>query len=762
MMGSKFYQIKIGLYVFVILMVGTLFAVRVHNTWQRTNYVTETIFESGDVQIALSYPDKILSARNEASYPLTLAFNYTGDTTSPHTYEISLQSPTLLFVDAKGLEVTPRFQFTSDHAFLERSLYVRPYLSEFYPDRHVIDIQVIVDGQETQNLPAPIEIQTESWLFSFFSLAAASLVEISVATALITWIFNAIDESSTARKEQVAQIREALSGLSSLSYLEQMNKVYKLEDEIKNENLDDDVGDEIGRLRSQFKEEEFFRALGEQLRQSKDGAIDSKTIQKLHSHFFVESKHTEYIGRLVEIPESEKNLKSDALFVISSLMKLWDEFDVSTKDLIIGALKRFLRKVDLSSISATELLTQFFTNNNRRRILRNAEMRALFPQLDFLPLVGYDARWLHLPRRPDHPRVLNWLKQHNLIANPFGSNDIKNYPFYPEGFARPDQWEDFLEAFPQHAQCPSLEDARALAFLLRVECLSARKVDTRGIEAASSGRQVFPVWVSLEQTAPVESPLVTLARSTARAWMDVLPFSPDAMLDLLPAEQEAVLEMLCWAFGSNGGVMDLLKRAGLKKDIAGSVFLHKVEGFRNRFSSTHLPQDAVILSWLRIRPPDLRHTFLILPLDDFSLPVRSWWLEQFSVLVPTLFLNGIVTKAFSSSHAPVALPLSTIQLNWSNSRLKTSLNAQFDAAMDKGKQREGGQVVNFRSLFGFDSTIGYFETEEETTDKLISASHNSLARMLMIGNHLLEKHCEQEVPMPHLSLAELKAILNIA
>jgi len=755
MMGSKFYQIKIGLYVFVILMVGTLFAVRVHNAWQRTNYVTETIFESGDVQIALSYPDKILSARNEASYPLTLAFNYIGDTTSPHTYEISLQSPTFLFVDAKGSEVTPHFQFTSDYAFLERSLYVRPYLSEFYTDRHVIDIQVIVDGQETQNLPAPIEIQTEPWLFSFFSLAASSLLEISIVSAFIAWIANAIDASSTARKERVAKIREALSGLSSLSYLEQMDKVYKLEDEIKNENLDDDVGDEIRRLRSQFKEEEFFRALGERLRQ--DNPIDFSGVFEIYKFLHPSSENKDYLVVLEKIFASNTFAIED----IMGLMKLWDKFDADAKDLIVGALKQLARKVDLSSISAAELQTQVFATNNKRRVLRNVEIRALFPQLAFLPPVGYDARWLHLPKRPDNPGVVNWLKQHNLIANPFGSNDIKNYPFYPEGFARPDQWEDFLDSFPQHAQCPSLEDARALAFLLRLECLPGRTVDAQGQETVVSGRQIFPVWVSLEQTAAAELPLVTLARSTAQAWMDVLPFSPDAMLDLFPAEQEAVLEMLCWAFGSKGSVMDLLKRTGLKEGIAGGIILHKVEDFENRFSSTHLPQDAVILSWLRIRPPDLRHTFLFLLLNDFSFPGHSWWLEQFSVLVPTLFLNGIVTKAFSSSScAPVALPLSTLQLNWSNSRLKTSLNAQFDAAMDKERQ-EGGQVVDFHSLFGFDSTVGYFETEEETTDKLISASHNSLARMLMIGNHLLEKHCEQEVPMPHLSLAELQAILNI-
>ncbi|MCL4272154.1 MAG: hypothetical protein KJZ72_21530, partial [Anaerolineales bacterium] len=46
------------------------------------------------------------------------------------------------------------------------------------------------------------------------------------------------------------------------------------------------------------------------------------------------------------------------------------------------------------------------------------------------------------------------------------------------------------------------------------------------------------------------------------------------------------------------------------------------------------------------------------------------------------------------------------------------------------------------SLFGSDTAFGYFETEENTTEKLFSASHNSLASMLILGNRLLQYHCE--------------------
>lgn len=760
-MGSRIiYQLKIGLYVFVVLMVGTLFAVRVHNAWQKTNYAREVIFRDGDIEISLHYPAKILSPKIDTNYPLTLSFYYTGDSTSLHTYEISLQSPTLLFVDAKGVEITPHFQFTSSQTVYEQSVYVRPYLSESYPNRHTIDIQTFVDGQGAQTQSAPIEIQTEPRWLSFFSLAAVSLVEISVATALITWIINAIDATSTARKERVAKIREVLNSLSALSYLEQMDKVRKLEEEAYTEHLDDDIGDEIRGFKERLKEDEFFRIVGETLRQDTQPSFSE--IEKHHNYFFSSKQHIiplMVLGRILDQSISPKNVLSD----LETFLQLWDDFDVDAKDLIVGALKRLDQKIRLSDIPQDELLKRIFYTSNRRRLLRNVEIKNLFPQLASLSPVGYDAKWLHLPNFPLNPKVRDWLRQHNLATNPFGIGDFKSYPSYPEGAVHPDQWEDVLTHLPQLAQCPTSEDARGLTFLLRSECLPMKTVDAQGNEAATPGKQTFPVRILRGQTVPLELPLITLARSAARTWMEILPFSPDAILDLAPANQTALLELLCWVFGSNNVVINLLKRDNLKDDnVSARLLIKKIKEFKGEFSSAHLPQDAILTSWLKIRPPDLNFTYLIISFDEIPTAAKVWWLEQFSPLVSTLFLQGIVTKILSSSLAPVGLPLSTIQLHWSKDKIKTSLNSQFEQAMDKTAQEKMGQVVDFRSLFGFDSSIGYFESEEDTIEALVAASYPSLARMQTLGNRLLETHCAQEMPTPHLSTAELQTILNSA
>ncbi|MCK6583131.1 MAG: hypothetical protein HUU11_06825 [Anaerolineales bacterium] len=491
--------------------------------------------------------------------------------------------------------------------------------------------------------------------------------------------------------------------------------------------------------------------------------MNNVDVKKLYGRFFTE--HPESIDALSKILDSLPIEQSHVLHLIEALVKLWDDFDADAKDLIIGALKKLSRRVDLSLIPEYELQRKIFANSNRRRLLRDTEIKMLFPQLSSVPLGGYNAKWL-LHKGGDDPKITNWLKEFSFVSNPFGKMNLKDFPFYPEGFLPPNKWNDFADNFPKLAQCPSPQDARALALQLCVESLPLKKKDVEGNETVKPGLQVLPILVSFNQSLTIESPLLTLARSAAQTWLDILCLSPDAMLDLLPAEQEAVLDPLCWAFGSAKTVTNLLQREGLTPDKAGSLLLQKIERFQSGFSSAQVPQNTVLLSWLKTRPPELISTFLIVNLDEVPLPAKVWWMEQFNPLISTLFLNGIVVKAFFSSTIPIALSLPEVQLSWSNENLRASLNAQFESAMDKIFQKELGQVIDFQALFGSDPAIGYFATREETTERLISASHNSLARMLTLGNRLFQHHCERRikngVPEKYLYVEDLETILKTA
>lgn len=270
-MGSAFYRIKLAIYILTIAMVGTLFLVHVYNVLQKTDYVTESIFTDENVQISLSYPAEVLSPKNEISYPLTLSFSDTTNSSSSHTYTIILQSPTVLFVDVNGVDVTPQFQFTNDRAFVEQRVFVRPYLSGVYPQHHIIDVQVIVDGQKASMQIPPIEIQNEPEWRSFLSLFGIEITGLFGAITLITKIISDMDsaekEREKTRRELVQKRRKEIEGLTFLTVLERARKFRELEIKIKDDHLEEELKDDVQWIQNSFSEREFLQSVGEQLRE---------------------------------------------------------------------------------------------------------------------------------------------------------------------------------------------------------------------------------------------------------------------------------------------------------------------------------------------------------------------------------------------------------------------------------------------------------------------------------------------------------------
>jgi len=598
-------------------------------------------------------------------------------------------------------------------------------------------------------------VSKASQQFLFWKLIIEYVTSPEVVLGLASFLL-ALNANSFERRqkeqEQNENARDQLQKMPSLPVLEQLRKYLELEERSIGESWSDGPVEDLQQIQNSFSEGNFFQAVSECLRQGKQNELID--IEKLYNRFFENhedfDKHKNSVSVLAKIITQQLS-NHDSLSIVSDIVKLWDDFDADVKDLIVLALNQFPGKASLSQLPKDKLENQVFNTANRRRLLRTEELNRLFPQLD-TPLSGYDVAWRHLPRCKDDSRIAEWLKQHDLVANPFGCSDLTVYPFYPKGAVRPDRWEYFLEPVPGLAQCPTAEDASSLAYLLRQECLPFRENKDDVIEA---GWYIFPILVNLDQEFSVQSPLITLAHTVTRSWLDILPLSPDALLDLLPAEQDAVLELLCWSIGAKSTALNLIRRSRFGENSASRLLERKITDFTNHFSPEYPPQDHVLLSWLTVRPPSLNHSYLILLHNDSQQLAHPLWLEKFSPLISSLFLNGIVTKVFSSTSVPSSLVLPAIELLWSDTRLKQSLNSQFGAAMDD-EAKQLGHSIHFYELFGLGAT------EEEMTEKLISVSHNSLARMLMLGNRLLQKHCEKEMPEKYLSLEELEDILKAA
>ncbi len=366
----------------------------------------------------------------------------------------------------------------------------------------------------------------------------------------------------------------------------------------------------------------------------------------------------------------------------------------------------------------------------------------------------------HLPKIPS-PQIQNerfipedvlrnWLIGHGLAINPFLGSYTNDYPSYPDGAIRPDQWEFLLDPIPLFAQCPTAEDAQVLAYILRKECMPLENENS----IVGTNRHIFPVWVWLQQATPVQ-PLVTLAHSAVRTWLNILPKQPQILLNLSLMEQNAMFEILHWSLGSKKALINLIQlNSGSSENENAVILIRRIVEFESRFSLGSVPEKDTLISWLKIRPIGTNQTCLILPGDDLLRVTQAEQLEQFGSLISTLFHHGIITKMFASSSLPASLSLQEMELSWSEGWLNRSLEGQFDAAMHP-EEKSIGKSIRFHELFG------PIATEEATTERLVSASQHSMARMLALGNRLFQNHCWKKISETYLSLEELEDILKM-
>jgi hypothetical protein len=441
--------------------------------------------------------------------------------------------------------------------------------------------------------------------------------------------------------------------------------------------------------------------------------------------------------------EEAESLPKGAIFIIPARLEECDVLDDLQHLLCVDLFEKEDKDGNKDDAYESLLSTLRFRANEVDAILRvrrNRLSKVFPPQLR-------NERFV-----PEH-LLRSWLIRHGIVVNPFEHADLKGYPFYPVGAVWPDQWEFLLDPVPIFAHCPSAEDAQALAYLLRKECLPLETDNS----VLGVNRHIFPIWVWHQQTTPMQSPLLTLAHSAARTWLDILPARPHALLNLPLAEQNTLLELLYWSLGSKQALVHLIELNGQPENENTLTLLRKITEVESEFSSTYVPHDAVLLSRLKIRPFGMDQTYLILPGDDLLPVTPAWWFKRFGSLVSALPLDGIYIKMFASSS--LSTPLSTslslheMELSWPKGWLNRSLNGQFDAAMHP-EEKSMGKLIRFHELFGPGVT------EEETTEKLISASHHSLVRMLAIGNRLLQNHCWKKISETYLSLEELEDILK--
>ncbi len=707
---------KSRIYLGVVIAVGLLLLVRIYNAWLSSRLSEQILFREGSSQLRVIYPQVIPGPQLQAKYPLTFIFSAKEPRSS--NLEIILSSSTLRFENEQNEPAPSRLIIPSDTLYFSVRLYLRPLIHP-YPQSY----EVVVRVMTPQLTESRISISTKPGWYSDLSLFInLFFVEISVALALIAWLIGAIDSFEKETTERARELKSTLKDLVSFPVLERIRQYNALQADIT--PLKNVLQQEIEHVRRSVSDQEIVRELGLRLRQQVQiGNVitiseANRLVEQWNSHFRTEN--SEKIFHLLKdlLAPSSK----DTVSAFRNLMEVWDALDVNAKDLIVFLVEHLLQGpgYPISPEEKEKLSKEVFNTPSRRRLLRDENVRRLLPDLYPSEPAIARAPWFEPLPEPVSP-VKSWLAHHDLITHPFGFGSQAIYPFYPPGCSLPENWKDFLEPQSQIGICPTEEDALALAYALRKEAWR---------------RGIFPLLIDLSGIESEVPLLMVIGRILADHWIDILPLYPESLLDLNPPERQAILQLLCWSLGARESVIRLIQQRAEQFTRTHHLLCQQIAEYII-VPNEATPSPSVFLSWLAIRPAlGMTSTYLfVFTRDSTSLALSSRWMREWHALVVVFRQYQIVVKMLQAKE-DLQMALPTISLEWTLSQLRSSLKSQFDHALSL--QVQGQKAVGFHELFG-----PYGISEEQTTERLILASQNSLARMLAMGHKLIENHCKQ-------------------
>jgi hypothetical protein len=231
--------------------------------------------------------------------------------------------------------------------------------------------------------------------------------------------------------------------------------------------------------------------------------------------------------------------------------------------------------------------------------------------------------------------------------------------------------------------------------------------------------------------------------------MQLLPLNPWAALDLPQSDRRSLAELLVWSAGSVNAIRIWLKQNGLKGDGPGRTLIRELEYGDKIASLGSIPRDYLFLSWLTLRPPEIKNTFLLVVDEMFRKmdTARNIWLTDFSAKVPTLLVNSIVSKLFTSD--------ASINFGWAQHVFPVWRTEELQGILKSRFSRVGSGKM-------FDALFGPYppETLQAIEQRFLDGAHGSLILMLENGNRLIHKHCEEHRDTPYLTQESLDEILR--
>ena len=330
-------------------------------------------------------------------------------------------------------------------------------------------------------------------------------------------------------------------------------------------------------------------------------------------------------------------------------------------------------------------------------------------------------RWLPFPTAPqipEHQPLSSWLDKHMLSRSPFGPGSLRLDELLLRSWLPPQGWATITSERPTLIWSPDDEDRTAVALMLEYHVQTVFK-------------HVFPATIVLPPLAnfsnPTDSAITYVTRAIGDAWTRFVAFNPEVYLNLPKNHAALLASLLNWAnWGFEGLRLALIEdELDPDTDLGGAV----VESLYHTLHSVS-PQvltNARLEAWLRLRPPDLSHTFLILNCQDqqnSTVPQEQF--KDIIALSTELAAAGIVLKALAPFSLPKIPPImDPVTLTWSDANLDQMLKKRMFLASQA--------LEHIGELFGP-------VPDPDANLILVEKAQGSLSRMLYLGRKLLMKH----------------------
>lgn len=404
---------------------------------------------------------------------------------------------------------------------------------------------------------------------------------------------------------------------------------------------------------------------------------------------------------------------------VETLLRIWDDFDVYSADVVVNLLERVFQKLDKGPKDS--LKEQIESSSHRKRLIRYQKLKGI---VDSLKLTLPDKYHYYDPLHP--LCAVSPTQSYNTYANLFDEERIVD-----ESWVEPVRWK----------QLKSTNEPAQMSALTIDSLILLRRLWKELTEKQNNPREgVFLVYWDVAVKGPVPSGLEKIAYQVAETWVEFLPRNPDAFLDLRSEEREVLLGYLGWYMGSVAALLCRLKQRFLwvednnrrKKEM--SVLFDKMARFDLSYNKDYDPREGQLLDWLSIRPPWLISTILILIYHESpALELQ----QVLSAYQKDLQKQKIFTKELLITQDRPVSP--GLMITWADDNLMEMLKLRV-------------QRVSRRTTF----TSLFVPPDDPKSDlllydkMLVQKSQGSLGRLLELGRRILDHHAQYRPDIPDL------------